>query len=350
MQEGKRNSKAGKILLIIGALAIIVSGIFAYLAWSYLKKPNINLHGKGEAYLYIPTGGSFQNVKDSLAQYLENESSFEFVATRKHYPEKVKPGRYRLTDGMSNNALVNELRAGLQEPVKLSFSNARTRADLAKKLTAKLEIKPQQLDSLLNSNNYLQPLGFDTTTITGMFIPNTYEVLWTIKPDELVTRMHEEYEKFWTPERRQKAEAMNLTPKEVSTLASIVQSETNKADERPRVAGVYVNRLQMGMPLEADPTVVFALGDFSKQRVLNRDKAVESPYNTYKYKGLPPGPICVPDPVSINAVLNYEKHNYLYFCAKEDFSGYSNFACTLSEHMQNARRYQQELNRRHIMK
>jgi UPF0755 protein len=345
-----KKSRIGRILALAGFVLIISAGVLLYFGWKYLKKPNIDIHGEQITYLYIPTGASYEAVKDSLRRYLIDESTFVWVASKKNYPDLIKPGRYRLRQGMDNNLLINTLRSGLQEPVKLSFTHARTRNDLSKKLSQKLEVTKSKLDSLLNNNQYLEKFGFDTTTITGMFIPNTYEVYWNISADALFNKLNTEYQKFWSPVRIQKADKLNMSPKEVSTLASIVQSETNKNDEKPRIAGVYINRLERGMPLEADPTIVYALGNFSKQRVLNVDKMVESPYNTYKYGGLPPGPICVPDVSSLDAVLNYEKHNYLYFCAKEDFSGYSNFATTYQEHVKNARKYQAELTRRKIMK
>ena len=181
-----------------------------------------------------------------------------------------------------------------------------------------------------------------------MFIPNTYEVYWTIKGDELMKRLKKEYDRFWTPERDQKAKVLEMTREEVSTLAAIVQAETAKSDEKPRVAGVYINRLRKGIALQADPTLIFALGDFTIKRVLNKDKEVDSPYNTYLYAGLPPGPIRMPNITSIKSVLNYESHDYIYFCAKEDFSGYHNFVTTYSQHRKNARKYQKALNNKKV--
>ncbi|HAZ24348.1 MAG TPA: endolytic transglycosylase MltG, partial [Algoriphagus sp.] len=196
----------------------------------------------------------------------------------------------------------------------------------------------------LQDSVYIRKFDFNEETIMSMFIPNTYEVWWNTSPEALFDRMYKEYNDFWTDERKKKAAELGLNPKEVSTLASIVQAESQKKDERAKIAGVYLNRLKLNMPLQADPTLVFALGDFSLKRILNIHKETESPYNTYKYAGLPPGPINLPDINSLDAVLNYEDHDYLYFCAKEDFSGYHAFAKTLSEHNANARRYQAALN------
>ncbi|MHC2992910.1 aminodeoxychorismate lyase, partial [Pontibacter sp. HJ8] len=276
--------------------------------------------------------------------------SLRFMAKLMDYDELVKPGRYKIENGWNNRQLIGVLRLGEQTPVKLTFTNIRLRNQLAERLATAVEPSPEELDSLLNDPVYLKTLGFDTTTIVSMFIPNTYEVYWTTTAKELVERMKTEYDRFWTAERKAKAAQLGLSQQEVSTLASIVQAETIKNDEKPRVAGVYLNRLQKGILLQADPTVVFAVRDFNIRRVLNVHLQHDSPYNTYRYAGLPPGPINVPDISSIDAVLNPEQHNYIYFCAKEDFSGYHSFAVTHAEHMANARRYQKALTERNILK
>jgi len=211
-----------------------------------------------------------------------------------------------------------------------------------------LEVSEEQFLALLQDSVYIRSFEFEEETILSLFIPNTYEFWWNTSATGLFDRMHEEYQKFWTEERKQKAAALGLSQKEVSTLASIVQAESQKSDERPRIAGVYINRLRMGMPLQADPTLVFAAGDFNIKRVTAKQMAIDSPYNTYKYTGLPPGPINLPDLNSLDAVLNAEKHDYLYFCAKADFSGYHSFAVGYNEHLSNARRYQQALNAANI--
>ena len=238
------------------------------------------------------------------------------------------------------------LRGGLQTPVKVTFNNMRDVKMLAGRISQQIEADSLSIVSLLSNSDSLNAMGFNAKTIPALFLPNTYEFYWNTTAGQFVDKMRREYDKFWNEERRNKAKAVGLTPVEVSTLASIVDKETNKTDEMARIAGVYLNRLRDGWLLQADPTLVFALGDFELKRVLNVHKEVESPYNTYKYPGLPPGPICIPSLAAINAVLSPEKHHYYYFCAKEDFSGYHNFAKTLAEHNKNAQKYQKELNKR----
>jgi UPF0755 protein len=269
--------------------------------------------------------------------------SFGFVAKVLGYQEDVKPGLYRVSPKMSNLDLVRMLRSGRQTPVQVTFNNIRTKADLAEKITAKLEVSQEQFLALLQDSVYIRSFGFEEETILSLFVPNTYEFWWNTSATGLFDRMHQEYQKFWTEERKQKAAALGLSQKEVSTLASIVQAESQKADERPRIAGVYLNRLRMGMALQADPTLVFAAGDFTIKRVTAKQIAIDSPYNTYKNTGLPPGPINLPDISAVDAVLNAEQHEYVYFCAKEDFSGYHSFAVSYNEHLINARRYQKAL-------
>jgi UPF0755 protein len=232
--------------------------------------------------------------------------------------------------------------------VQVTFNTIRTKTELAEKITANLEVSEEQFLALLQDSVYIRSFGFEEETILSLFIPNTYEFWWNTSATGLFDRMHQEYQKFWTEERKQKAAALGLNQKEVSTLASIVQAESQKADERPKIAGVYLNRLRMGMALQADPTLVFAAGDFSIKRLTAKQMAIDSPYNTYKYAGLPPGPINLPDINSLNAVLNAERHDYVYFCAKEDFSGYHSFAVSYNEHLNNARRYQRALNAANI--
>jgi UPF0755 protein len=264
------------------------------------------------------------------------------------YQDDVKPGLYIIPAKTSNLNLVRLLRSGRQTPVKLTFNNVRTKEDLAEKITKNLEISQDEFLNLITDSAYIRKFGFEEETVMGMFIPNTYEIWWNTSAEKLFDRMYKEYGNFWTEARLAKAEKLGLTQNEVSTLASIVQAETQKADERPKVAGVYLNRLRINMALQADPTLVFAVGDFNLKRVLNVHKEIDSPYNTYKYPGLPPGPINLPEISALEAVLNYEDHDYLYFCAKEDFSGYHAFAKDYNEHMNNARRYQTALNKSKI--
>jgi UPF0755 protein len=274
--------------------------------------------------------------------------SFGFVAKILGYQEAVKPGLYQIEPKMSNLQLVRMLRSGQQTPVRVTFNTVRTQEDLAEKISANLEVSKEQFLELLQDSVYIRKFGFEEETIMSVFIPNTYEFWWDTSAEELFERMHKEYQIFWTDARKQKAQDLGLSQQEVSTLASIVQAESQKSDERPKIAGVYLNRLRIGMPLQADPTLVFAAGDFSIKRLTAKQMAIDSPYNTYKYAGLPPGPINLPDINSLDAVLNYEKHSYLYFCAKEDFSGYHSFAVGYDEHLSNARRYQRALNAANI--
>jgi UPF0755 protein len=241
--------------------------------------------------------------------------------------------------------LIRRLKAGRQTPIRLTFNSFRTKRQLAEKLDQKLGFSAQQILALMNDPSETSKFGLDTFNIISIFIPDSYEMYWTIKPEALMQKMEKAYKRFWNEERLAKARALNLTPAQVMTIASITQSETNKTDEMPRVAGVYLNRLAQNMPLQADPTVVYAVGDFEIKRVLSGHKEIDSPYNTYKYGGLPPGPIAIAIRPAIDAVLNFEKHDYLFFCAREDFSGYHNFTKDFNEHLRNARIYQAALNK-----
>lgn len=344
--------KKKTILFTLFALAVVVLGVAG---WLYLRiySPNVQLKNSEQPfYLHIPTGADFRQVKDSLEKHgvLKNTRSFEWVAGLMEYPQLVKAGRYRLQDGMHNRALVSKLRSGNQDAVNLTFNNIRKKEHFAAFLGRELE--PDSLDfiELMNDSAFVGELGFSTETIYTMFIPNTYQVFWNSSPKDFFQRMHRDYEKFWTASRRAKADSIGLTPQEVSILASIVDQETSKKDEMPTIAGVYMNRLKSGRRLEADPTVIFALDDFSIRRVLYKHLQTPSPYNTYVVTGLPPGPITMPSEAAIRAVLDYEDHNYIYFCAKADFSGYHAFAETHSQHLQNARAFQRALNERNILR
>jgi UPF0755 protein len=244
---------------------------------------------------------------------------------------------------MTNIEAVRLLRAGNQSPSKITFSHARLIEDLYEPITRYVDLTPDELQLAVESYVTGNDDKFTMQTIIGMFIPNTYQIYYTVEADELVERLNKEYHNFWSEENLGKAQLLGMSPKEVSTLASIVQAESTIGEESPIIAGLYLNRLEQGIPLQADPTLVFASGDFTIKRVLNEHKQIDSPYNTYKYKGLPPGPINMPSIRSLNAVLNYEKHDYIFMCAKEDFSGYHNFTSSLRVHNENARRYQRAL-------
>jgi len=266
------------------------------------------------------------------------------------FPESVKAGRYKLTPGMSNRKLIGNLRAGLQDPVKLRFANIRLKENLAGLLGKSFEADSAQFSAILNNEAVAEQYGFTKDNFFAMFIPNTYNIYWNTSPDKVIERLNEEYKKFWTAERKGKAEKQNLTPIEVSILASIVRGEALHNDEMPQIAGLYLNRLKKGMLLQADPTVIFANNDFTIRRVLNKHLTIDNPYNTYRYKGLPPGPITMAPIVAIDAVLNPAQHDYIYMCAKEDFSGYHAFATTVTEHLVNARKFQKALDDRNIKK
>ena len=250
---------------------------------------------------------------------------------------------------MTYRKIVEDLRQGNGEKeTQVTFNNARTKKELAEKIAATIELTPEDILKRITDEKYTSQFGFTPTTINTMFIPNTYNVYWDISADDLIAKLATEYKRFWTAERKAKAQELGLSQTEVSTLASIVVCETIKLDEAPKIAGVYVNRLRRGIPLDADPTLVWIMGDFTVKRILNKDKELDSPYNTYKNLGLPPGPIYIPSVEYIDAVLNYEKHEYIFFCAKEDFSGYSNFAKTNRQHEINAAKYHKALNERKI--
>ncbi len=340
-------------LLLAAILAIILGGIvLSFVFYRVVYSPNTDLGDRQATHLYIPSGSSYEEVRQLLEkeEILVSSRTFDWLAQRKNYPSRVQPGRYRIHQGMGNNDLINLLRSGEQEPVRLTFTNIHTKGQLAGTIASQLEADSMSVIRMLNDEEILQETGFTRATIKLLFIPNTYEVYWTTSPRSLLNRMQREYDAFWNETRREKAAQIGLSPEETGVLASIVQRETSKRDEMPKIAGVYINRLNRGMLLQADPTVVYAYGDFSIGRVLNRHLEIDSPYNTYRYAGLPPGPITLPEPAVLDAVLNHEEHNYLYFSAREDFSGYHNFAETYAEHLANARRYRQALNERRIFR
>ena len=339
-----------KIIVITGVL-LILAGIFtAYKAYTILYKSNVKLDDKNSTYLYIKTGSDFNEVLNQLNtnKIISDASSFEWLADYKDYKNHVKPGKYTIKNGMNNNELINMLMSGRQEPVKLVFNNVRTKYQLAGKMSSQLEADSLSIIELLDNADYLDSLGFTVDNAIAVFIPNTYELYWNTSAKQLFEKMKKEFDKFWNNSRKTKAENAGLSPVEVEILASIIQEESRKYDEMPTIAGVYINRLNKGMKLEADPTVKFAIGDFSIKRILYEYLQVESPYNTYKYKGLPPGPLRTPSIKTIDAVLNYTHHDYVYMCAKDDFSGRHNYARTLAEHHLNAVRYQAALDARQI--
>ncbi|RDB04476.1 endolytic transglycosylase MltG [Runella aurantiaca] len=344
-----RNLKIGIFITVA-----VVFTTFTFYFWQMAQTPNFQVSKDKDFALLIPTGATYQSVLDTLKknEVVNDEISFRFMAKLLKLPERIKPGRYVLRRDMGNLEAIKKLRNGSQDAVRLTFNNIRLKEDLIQRVGSKFEFGPEALGKLLNDPAVCQKFGFDTTNVGSMFLPNTYEIFWTTPVDKFLGRMHDEYQKFWTPARLEKAKALGYTKAEVSVLASIVDAETNRNDEMPRIAGVYLNRIRQSMPLQADPTVIFAWRDFSIKRVTGRFSALNSPYNTYRVLGLPPGPINVPSTVAIDAVLNAEEHNYLYFCVKIDpegkLLGYHDFAVTYDDHLLNARKYQDALNKMNI--
>lgn len=340
--------KIGKFVIIFFSIALLIVGVRAYQLYNFIFRANV----KTEQAIIIPENATFDQVVDSLQanDVLINYKAFRWVSKKKNYPDAIRPGRYLFRKGMNTNQVVNNLRGGIQEPVDLTFNNVRFKEDLAGKVSQYIQADSVSILALFSNDSLLSAWNFTPETFKAMFIPNTYEFYWTTSATEFAERMKTEYDRFWNASRKKKAEEIEMSPIEVTILASIVQAETTKPEELPRVAGLYINRLQRGIPLQADPTVKFAVGDFTLKRILNKHIEIDSPYNTYKHAGLPPGPINFPEISAIDAVLNYEDHNYLYMVAKPDFSGYHNFSTTLAEHNRNANRYRAALNERQIWK
>ncbi|MCX2742951.1 endolytic transglycosylase MltG [Mangrovivirga sp. M17] len=342
--------KIRKRLIFALVAGTVILSTFSLYIYQMLYTPNV-LVERDAKIVYVNDSTDFTTFLKKLFKdkVVEDPATFGFVAKAiLDYDENMKPGRYLLTPDMTNLEAIRLLRSGAQEPVMITFNNVRFKEDLAGKITNNIELDSAAFLEALNNDDLLNKYGFNDTTILAMFIPNTYEVYWTISSEELMDRMKTEYDRFWTDDKRAKAEKAGLTPIEVATLAGIIQEESNKPEEYSKIAGVYINRLKKGMLLQADPTLKFAAGDFSIKRVLNKHKEIDSPYNTYMYAGLPPGPINCPEIASLNGVLNYQDHNYYYFVARPDFSGYHDFSTTLSQHLVKARQYQNALNKAKI--
>jgi UPF0755 protein len=346
----KKNMNTGKkVALVVALVVILTGGYFALNLYRLYFAPNVT---ENQKYLYIKTGSSYNDLVAEIKKkdLVKSISSFTAAAGKMNLANTVKPGRYRLLKGMTNRTLINLIKAGNQDPVKLKFHNIRKKENFAAYLASNLEADSLSFISALDSAALIAKYGFNQDNVYTMFIPNTYEMYWNISPVDFFERMHKEYDKFWNAERKQKAASLNLTPAQVYTLASIVDGEALYDKEMPIIAGLYLNRLNKGILLQADPTVIFANNDFTVKRVTGKLLQVQSPYNTYKYAGLPPGPIMMPSINAIDAVLNRDKNNYIYMCAKEDFSGYHNFAETKAEHEVNAKKYREALNKRNIFK
>ncbi|WP_125723341.1 endolytic transglycosylase MltG [Flavobacterium ustbae] len=332
-----------KKIITISAVAIIsVLLIYGFILISKIFSSNTKFEEK-EVYVYVPTDANYADVKKILAPYVKNFDNFEMVAEKRDYPENVKSGRFLLKKDMNNIDLVRAMRSNI--PVKLVFNNQERLENFAGRIGAEIEADSTSLVKAFKDPAFLEANGFNEENVFAMFIPNTYEVYWNTSAEKFRDKMIKEYHNFWTDERIAKAKAQGLTPVQATILASIVHKESVKKDERPRIAGVYLNRLRLEMPLQADPTVIYALklrdNNFDQviKRVFYNDLVMRSPYNTYVNKGLPPGPIAMPDITALEAVLNPEKNDYIYFCASVERFGYHEFAATLAEHNVNAKKY-----------
>jgi UPF0755 protein len=349
MDQKKTSSGTFKKKFIIALVLLIIISLGLTGVFYYLRYFGPNVTGNQE-YLYIHTGANYQDVYKTIREekIVKDTITFNWAAQNMKYMNRVKPGRYHLKSGMSNRRLINMLASGSQEPITLAFHNLRLKEEFAGFVSKKIEPDSADIISLLDSSKFVEQYGFNTDNVYAMFIPNTYQLYWNTSPEKFFKRMYANYEKFWTPERKQQAATINLSPVQVSILASIVDAEALHDDEMPTIAGLYLNRLKKGMKLESDPSLIFAEKNFKIRRVLNSDKIYNSPYNTYLHAGLPPGPIMMPSVNALDAVLDYKKSDYIYMCAKEDFSGNHNFATTLAQHNINAAKWRKALNERNI--
>jgi UPF0755 protein len=340
-------NKKIKIAILLFSL---VSAMFSYYVWQVFKTPNFNVEANKPFELFIPQKATYESVLDTLKKHdiVRDQLSFRFLAKVLKYPGKVRPGRYIIHSEMGNWELLRKLRNGRQDAYKVVINNFRLKEDMAGRIAHQTAYDSAAIYAILDSTELMQKWGFDSETSPAIFVPNTYEVNWTTTFPEFLEKMNKAYAKFWTTKRKEEAQKLGLTPVQVSILASIVYGESKNSKEQARVAGVYWNRLQANMPLQADPTVVFAWKDFTIKRVTSKYTALNSPYNTYQNTGLPPGPISIVSGDVIDRVLKLEHHDYLYFCAKADFSENHAFAVTYEEHRKNATDYQKALDKNKI--
>lgn len=345
-EKSKKNQTKRKGWLITAAIVLIV-GIAAVVCF---KKYAVDSFTDHAFYLYIRPTTTYQELLDTLREKVDKNTYLRFrrMSRLDDYERKMHPGAYKLEPTMSAVDVYKILSRGLQTPVRFSFNNIRTQQQFAKRVADQLMMDSAQVMLQFADTAFIKEAGFTTENFEAMLLPDSYEFYWTITPEDLFKRMKKEYDRFWSDERREKAAAMGFSPMDISIVASIAEEETNDRAERGVVGRLYLNRLQIKMPLQADPTIKFALQDFSLRRILNQHLQVESPYNTYKYAGLPPGPIRIPTKQTIDAILNSDPHTYIYMCAKEDFSGRHNFATSFSQHQLNAARYRKALNERNI--
>lgn len=340
-KKKKRSSNIKLIALSVLGMTTLVVAIFGYHFYSYIYMRNVKMDVDNIEF-HIRSNWNFEDVSNSLKEkgIIKNQESFEYVAGLKGYDTNVKPGKFLIQNKWSNSELINHIRlSGNQIPVKVTFHNISHLPQLASVVAKEIEADSTEIIHAILDKAWMETHGFTKETIQAIFIPNTYEIYWSTTGVQFVSRMYKEYQHFWNVENQKKAEAIGLTPVEISTLASIVEAETKKGDEMPKVAGLYLNRITIGMRLQSDPTVVFAKNKPGVHRVYYEDLKIESPYNTYIHTGLPPGPIGFPSTKALNAVLNYTKSNFLYMCAKPDYSGYHNFASTYNKHQQYAAKY-----------
>ena len=342
---------------ILWSIALMGLAAFAYIAYNIygaMFSPNTNFEEDSKI-IYISNDDSYTQVRNQLIPILEDIGGFDALARQKKYTANVKPGKFVIKKGMNNNDIINSIRSN-NLAIKLSFNNQNSLEGLGGRISSQIDADSISLLKAMTNPKFLSKTGFKNETALGMYLPNSYEVFWNISADKFVQRMYKEYKSFWTTGRLAKAKALNFSQDQIMALASIVYEESKQKSEQPRVAGVYINRLKIGMPLQADPTIKFAAYQLPKykntiiRRVLNVHKEIDSPYNTYKNQGLPPGLIAMPDLTAIEAVLNYEKHNYYYFAADPQRVGYHNFAKTLSQHNANARVYHRYLDQQGIRK
>lgn len=338
--------------MLLGGLAALVLIGLACAGTAYYLLLAPQFHPSKTSYIYIDRDDNIDSVCHKLKTQgkAASLSGFKLLARYREYGQHIRTGRYAIRPADNAYHVFSRLYRGYQEPMNLTIGSVRTLDRLARNVGKQLMIDSAEIANLLNDTMLIRQWGYQKETLPCLFIPDTYQIYWDISAEQFVERMQKEHSHFWNEERKQKAQAAGMTPEEVCTLASIVEEETNNNAEKPTVAGLYINRLHKDMPLQADPTVKFALQDFQLKRISNKHLTVDSPYNTYRNIGLPPGPIRIPTPVGIDAVLNYEKHDYIYMCAKEDFSGTHNFASNYTEHMKNARKYWKALNERKIFK
>lgn len=325
--------------LILSLIILLLVGILFGVYFIYIPNTQKN------AVLYIPKNASFQQVTDSLSKHhiLKNNLSFKLVAHAIKYPQYISRGKYKIEKGENNLNLIKKLYRGQHYPVKFTFNNIRTKEQFVQKTEDKFLFSNQELLQLLNDTSFLKKYGLTPQTVVSIFIPNTYEFYYDIDATDFFDKMYGYYNSFWNEKRVKSAEEIGLTPVEVITLASIVEEENFREEEKSIIAGVYINRLRKGMKLQADPTVKFAVGDVTLKRILSKHLEVDSPYNTYIYEGLPPGPIRIPESSTIDSVLHYRKHSYIFMCAKPDLSGYHNFTSSANEHLRNAAQYQRAI-------